>query len=433
MLRRTFCRVAACCMLLLTIFACSNFGSPTTIVKNELIQGKSAGSYQEVRHIVLRGTNQEIGRAIAQISNDYYQAQTLSFESLQYKSSRDSYIRQHFPALAERRKGIDNFYGWGQSDLHDSSALWYDMQPVACSAIFFPNTVTASGHSFQARNMDFLVVDMWQYLTGKVGQGNKLFSRNFVMETYPQDGGYATLVVGSFDLLNGAYDGFNEYGLSISGLVDHNLKYKTKDKTVDQTVPLSEIEQQEGLNYLQMARAILEGARTIDEAKNLVSTLKVYFPVAGMHFLIGDRSGKSMVLEFSEDDLSPRFIPQSSDSPAIMTNHSVYYYPTIDKVIPEVDKNTAYDTFYRYLRLYDYLQASAFHKYTTDDGLYAMSLVYGFANDVSEGTYTLPMRTLWSLVMDVDDLSLKIRFYTVDDNTLKTPVFTEAYTFRLQK
>ncbi|MFA6002124.1 MAG: C45 family peptidase [Thermoleophilia bacterium] len=402
-------------------------GSSSAIVTNQVVLEKCAGqSYQEVRHIVLRGTNQEIGGAIAQLSNDYYQGQCLPFDSLENKQSRNSYIRAHFPALAERQKGIAARYGWGDSDLHDSSSLWYDMQPVNCSAVFFPKSVTADGHSFQARNMEFYIVDIYEFMNpGRSGKGNRMFSRNFVMETYPQDGGYASLVIGTFDLLNGAYDGLNEHGLSISGLVDQNLAQKT--------VPLSDLEKQEGLSYLQMVRALLEGARTVDEAKQLVSDLKVYFPMDGIHFLIGDRNGDSMILEFSEEDLSPRFISPASPGPSIMTNHPVKEYPTID-TFPPIDKTKAYDTFYRYTRLHDYLEASVFHKYTPDDGLHAMSMVYGFVNDESEGTaMPLPLRTVWSLVMDLDDLSMKIKFYTADDDTSATPILTDAYTFSLRK
>lgn len=428
MLRQTAYRLLVCCMLFM-VSACGNSdsGSSSAVVANQVVLEKSAnGNYQEVRHIVLRGTNQEIGRAIAQLSNDYYQVQPLSFDSLQYKNSRNSYIQQYSPTLAERQKGVAAYYGWGDSDLHDSSTLWYDIQPVNCSAIFFPKTVTANGHSFQARNMDFYTVDIAGFMNpGHPGKGNKLFSRNFVMETYPQDGGYASLVVGTLDLLNGAYDGFNEHGLTISGLVDQNLK--------DKTVPLSDLETADGLNYLQMVRVILEGARTVAEARQLVSNLKVYFPMDGIHFLIGDRNGNSLILEFSEQDLSPRFVDPPYPGPTIMTNHSVFKTPTIN-TFPPIDYTQSYNTYYRYMRLYDYLQASVFHKYTPDDGLYAMSLVYGFVDDASEGTLTpLPLRTVWSLVMDVDDLSMKIKFYTVDNSTFKTPIFTDTYTFKLQK
>ena len=402
-------------------------GGRSAVAANRVVLKKSSGRcFQEVRHIVLRGSNREIGRATAELARDHYQAQCLEFALLKNKQARNRYIREHFPALAKRQLGVAAAYGWDGDDLHDSSSLWYDIQPVSCSAVYFPKTVTASGHSFQARNMDFYTVDMYEFMhPGSSGTGNRLFSRNFVMETYPQDDGYASLVIATFDLLNGAYDGFNENGLIISGLVDQNLSQKT--------VPLNELGVQAGLNYLQMVRAVLEGAQTVEEAKKIVSNLDVYFPMDGMHFLIGDRSGNSMIIEFSEYDLSPRFIFPAVPGPTIMTNHSVHKYPTID-TFPPVDESKPYDTFYRYMRLHDYLQASVFHKKTIDDGLYAMSLVYGFANDDTEGTaLPLPLRTVWSLVMDANDLSVKIRFYTKDDDALGAPLFSDAYTFMLQR
>ncbi|MEI8356467.1 MAG: C45 family autoproteolytic acyltransferase/hydrolase, partial [Deltaproteobacteria bacterium] len=411
---RVYLFLAICLQLLLS--ACgdsgsSNYGVPSAIVTNELILPKTGSNYQEVRHIVLRGTNYKIGKALAQISNDYYQAQMMSFSLQIYKESRNSYIQQFFPNLAERQKGIAEYYGSGASDLRDTSALWYDMQPVKCSAIFFPKTVTANGHSFQARDMDFYTVDMWEFTSDPPvpGHGNKMFSRNFVLETYPQDGGYAAMVVGTYDLLNGAYDGFNEHGLTISGLVDQGLS-NTPGGTVTQ---LNLLPEQTGLSYLQMVRLILEGARNIEEAEQLVSKLTVYFPLDGIHFLLGDRTGKSTILEFykknPEDlNLSFIFIPQPTDRPAIMTNHSIRVYPDPSYFVQPVSIEP-YNTFYRYMRLYDYLQASYFHKYTPDDGLYAMSMVYGYADDGSEGgAKPFPVRTIWSLVMDIDDLSLKI-------------------------
>jgi hypothetical protein len=242
------------------------------------------------------------------------------------------------------------------------------------------------------------------------------------------------MVVGTYDLLNGAYDGFNEHGLTISGLVDQELS-NTAGGTVQD---LRLLTNQNGLSYLQMVRLILEGARNIDEAQQLVSKLTVYFPLDGIHFLLGDRTGKSTVLEFykkNQDDvnLSFIFIPQPIDKPAIMTNHSIRAYPDQNSFVQPVSTKP-YDTFYRYMRLYDYLQASYFHKYTVDDGLYAMSMVYGYADDGSEGgAKAFPVRTIWSLVMDIDDLSLKIKFYTTDNVAQQTPLFTDAFTFKLQR
>ena len=73
-------------------------------------------------------------------------------------------------------------------------------------------------------------------------------------------------------------------------------------------------------------------------------------------------------------------------------------------------------------------------KYTLNDGLYAMSLVYGYTNDASEGpALPFPVRAIWSVAMDIDDLSMKIRFYLSDNDALKQPVMTNDYTFRLRR
>lgn len=443
MLRTTLALLLAVCHAVL-LAACGDSGNSSSgaLVKNDLVVQKVGGNYQEVRHIVLKGTNQEIGKSLAQLSKDYYQAQPLQFPTqggLSYKAGRNSYIQQYFPSLAARQRGIEAYYGWGADDLNDSSALWYDLQPVQCSAIFFPKTVTANGHSFQARNMEFYTVDMYRFAVPPYtvdGHGNRLFSRNFVLETYPQDGGFATMVVGTFDLVNGAYDGFNEHGLTISGLVDQSLKdYTVKD--------INSMPQQPGLSYLQMVRMILENARTVDDVPNLLANLTVYFPLDGIHFLIGDRNGNARFLEFYSPDggktLSFRYFPQNQTQilvkPTIMTNHPMYEnFDTTSINYQKYDPSKPYDTYYRYMRLYNYLQASAFRYYTPDDGLYAMSLVYGYANDSSEGAaQPFPVRTIWSLVMDVDDLSLKIKFYTVDNTAQKTPLFTDAMTFTMQK
>lgn len=431
---KRFVSLMAALVPALLLSACGDSGNSNTgaIVTNEVVVAKTGDNYQEVRHLVLKGTNQEIGTAIAKLSKEQYQARPFPFPDLTAKQTRNAYIQQNFPYLAQRQKGIEAYYGWGATDLYDSSSLWYDIFPVNCSAIFFPKNVTATGHSFTSRVMDFYTVDINQFIGKPVTPpGNKLFSRNYILETYPQDGGYAAMVVGTFDLMNGAYDGFNEKGLVISGLVDQSLSNTTGGVVQD----LTQLTSQEGLSYLQMVRLLLEKAATIDEVDQLLSSLKVYFPIDGIHFLIGDRSGNAAILEFyldADKKMTYTLIRQPAGSPTIITNHSMRLNPDPSKYT--YDKTKPYDTFYRYMRLYDYLQASAFLKYTLDDGLYAMSLVYGYADDASEGAAApFPVRAIWSVAMDVDDLSMKIKFYTTDNTVLKQPIMTDAYTFRLRR
>ena len=426
-------------MSILLLSGCGSSEDPSgTIVTNQVILEKATGKYQEMRHIVLKGTNQDIGAAIAKISREQYQAQSIPFPTIQDKLNRNSYIQQFFPYLAERQRGVESYYGWGSSDLNDSSALWYEIFPVNCSAVFFPKSVTSTGRSFMARDMDFYTVDINQFIGRKESPLlNKLFSRNFILETYPENGGYAAMVVGTFDLMNGAYDGFNEQGLVISGLVDQSLT-STKGGVV---LDLTKLSVQSGLNYVQMVRLLLENAATIDEVDDLLTDLTVYFPLDGIHFLIGDRSGNSAILEFyipipgdPASKMTYTLIRQPSTTPAIMTNHSMRLYPDPSQYQDKYKKTESYNTFYRYMRLYEYLQASAFIKYTLDDGLYAMSLVYGYADDASEGAAApFPVRTIWSVAMDIDDLSMKIKFYTADNTVQKQPILTDAYTFKLRR
>ena len=146
-------------MSILLLSGCGSSEAPSgTIVTNQVVLEKATGKYQEMRHIVLKGTNQDIGAAIAKISREQYQAQSIHFPTIQDKLNRNSYIQQFFPYLAERQRGVESYYGWGSSDLNDSSALWYEIFPVNCSAVFFPKSVTSTGRSFMARDMDFYTV-----------------------------------------------------------------------------------------------------------------------------------------------------------------------------------------------------------------------------------------------------------------------------------
>jgi|GEM_PF-4772460 len=113
-----------------------------------------------------------------------------------------------------------------------------------------------------------------------------------------------------------------------------------------------------------MVHLLLENAATLDDVDKLLAKLTVYFPMEGIHFLLGDRSGNSAIFEFyivNPNDPNPKMtytlMRQASTSPTIMTNHSMRLNPDPSKYT--YDRSKSYDTFYRYIRLYNYLQASA--------------------------------------------------------------------------
>jgi hypothetical protein len=118
--------------------------------------------------------------------------------------------------------------------------------------------------------------------------------------------------------------------------------------------------------------------------------------------------------------------------PQILTNHSVATYPDV-RSFPATDPNAKYNTFNRYRLLSDYLEKNREKKFTARDGFYAMSLVQGFTEDSSEGTaVNLPLRTLWPVVIDLDDCSMQVKFYT-HDGPDKTLDFSKTYTFKLKR
>jgi len=86
----------AAIMPILLLSACGDSGSSNNgaIVTNEVVLAKTGSNYQEVRHIVLRGTNQEIGAAIARLSKEQYQARPFPFPTQQAKQDRNAYIQQ---------------------------------------------------------------------------------------------------------------------------------------------------------------------------------------------------------------------------------------------------------------------------------------------------------------------------------------------------
>ena len=65
---RCFGGVSLACVLLCS--SCKR-EEKKVIEVNEIILPKTADTYQEVRHIVLRGTNQEIGKAMGDIAQTW--------------------------------------------------------------------------------------------------------------------------------------------------------------------------------------------------------------------------------------------------------------------------------------------------------------------------------------------------------------------------
>ncbi len=397
------------------------------ILKNEVILQKGPGEYMEVRHIVLKGSNEEIGRALADIAQKDYKASLVKYASPIYAKARLEYMKRNYPILLERMKGVARSYGLSLEDTDlDTSSLYYCMPAPKCSAAFFPARISANKHNFYVLNRDYYLASMSEIMDAKrlPGEGDFL-SRMFVIEMYP-DKGYPSIAIGALDLLNMHVDAVNSKGLSVAML---------EDDTYGMERIMKDLSRQSGLNMSQAIRLIVDTCATVEEAKEAILNNKISVTLLPTHFMVMDSSGRSFIYERFSKDFSDRFL-DNDGLPQLITNHSVCDYPTVDK-FPKAPEDE-YDTFNRYRRLDEYVRGHV-GKYSIEDGKHAMSLVYGCVNEATEGGYhALPLRTLYTAVVDIDERAISVKFYLRDgkiDSATGVPelVFSKPFEFKLKE
>src|SRR5262249_20862161 len=212
----------------------------------------------EVRHVVLQGSNEAIGRALATIARERFQLQPASsFTPLRARVQR-RYIEQHYPILFERMRGVAGVFGRPLDDnAWDFRALPYPGSAgTGCSVIHYPSGVMATGSGVVSRNYDFSTGT----LRGTKPAAGELpaTARPYIVEMHP-DRGHASLAICSYDLLSGVLDGINAEGLTVALLADDELMSKYPMDPAGQGGV--------GLGVLQVLRFLLDTCATVDEAK----------------------------------------------------------------------------------------------------------------------------------------------------------------------
>lgn len=103
-------------------------------------------------------------------------------------------------------------------------------------------------------------------------------------------------------------DGINEYGLFISNLYDYEGQ-----------APLNEAKPD--IYSALLYRIILDYAKNTEEALEIVNKFNVHFFAGTEHFLICDKSGRSVVVEFTDNR---RVLNESDKNWQVVTNHILY-------------------------------------------------------------------------------------------------------------
>jgi len=331
-----------------------------------------------VRHVRVMGTNQSIGRQLAEIARRNHGVTAGAVDPKQ-QEARLAWARTHYPEWYERSQGVASAFGVRDAS-KETLSLSYNLDVApGCSVVYYPGSSVEGGHSMLSRNYDF-PTGTYAEITGapKPATARSMTGDPYVLEVVP-DKGYASLYVASYDLLGGCIDGINEKGLAVALLAD--------DVSPRQAPPSSG-----GVNEISLTRYLLDRCATAKEARRALESVEFHYTFTPCHYMVCDASGDSFVWEISPD-LKHRFVVDGNRKPQIVTNHLLSSFKNTD--LPEGN------SFDRYKRLQEELAKG---KSYTPDQVATNNLCVAVPTNPSHAT-------LWHSVYDLTDHSMRVSFY----------------------
>ena len=346
--------------------------------------------FAEVRYVVLKGSNFEIGKKIGEIAKRDGTPIIPSENHIMNRAKRE-YMAKNYPIHFERMKGLAAAFGLNFTDnSYDFSSLFQkQMSPPGCSVTFYPASATESGHNILSRNYDFITGD----ITGRRPQGDRLamMARPFLFELHP-DKGYSSLSLCAFEYLGGVLDGINSEGLVVAILADEESGSKVGREPGDEV----------GMHELMGMRYLLDNCKNVEEAKEALLSLKHYYSFIPCHYIVGDKSGKSFIFEFSPTRNRSYII--DADGPQCVTNHLVFHHQKIEE-FPETGLNWSMS---RYKKLEESIRTEK--KFTIEE-IAAINKSVAVPPNAPNNPQAAPGRTLWYAQYDLENLTLTVKFY----------------------
>ena len=346
--------------------------------------------FAEVRHVVLKGTNFDIGKKIGELAKRDGVRITPSENRILNRAKRE-YMVKNYPIHHERMRGLAAAYGLNiNDDSYDLSGLFQkQMAPPGCSVVFYPASATESGHNILSRNYDFSTGD----IAGRRPQAGRLamMARPLLVEIHP-DTGYSSLSLCAFEYLGGVLDGINSEGLAVAILAEEESGSKVGYEPGDEI----------GVHELMGMRYLLDNCKNVDEAKEALLSLKHHYSFIPCHYIVGDRSGKSFIFEFSPARNRSQIIDGAG--PQCITNHLVFMHRKIEE-FPAAGLNWSMT---RYKRLEESIRSAK--KFTLDE-IAAINHGVAIPPNAPPNPQAAPGRTLWYAQYDLDKLTLTVTFY----------------------
>jgi hypothetical protein len=354
--------------------------------------------FMEVKHLVLHGSNFEIGKKLGQIGWAQLRTGPVSYPNRRRTRAQLSYFRKYYPGHVERMRGVAAAFNTSlENHAMNFSALFYGFSLPGCSAVFYPPGTTVGGQGVLSRNFDFSTGT----LQGKIlkPEERPVCECPYLIEMHP-DEGYASLALCCFDLLGGVVDGINSEGLCIALLADGELADK---HGVD---PFTGF--QPGFSELQILRYVLDTCADVEQAKNAFLEAKLYYNFAPNHYIIADRSGDSFIWE-NTAFMHYGHIIEGKGEPQITTNFSLHLHPDLEKLPEEFDR-------FNKMR----------KRFSERNGKYDLDFIKETSSGVAfcGGSYTegyAPPRTIWHTLYFPAERRLEIDFYLGDEKDEESP------------
>jgi predicted choloylglycine hydrolase len=380
-------------------------------------------SFMTVRHLMLRGSNFEIGRRLGQIARERYGQEPSRYAAdPTYATARRVYFQRNYPIHWERVQGVASAFGVDAEDWrYDFTSLTYlfDMPPPipGCSVVYYPPSTTATGHGYLSRNYDFStgtiadVMGIPQPAEAR-SQSPPVMSEPYIMEWYPLDGGYPSIAIQAFDILSGTLDGMNSEGLVVAILAD--------EEAIAELGPRLEVHpttaRAVGLHELQLMRLLLDTCATVEEAREALLTSKQFYTFVPNHYIVADRSGNSFVY-LNSTGRNVQHIIGGQGRPQVVSNFQLHRHPTLEHM-PDGPLTFQTNAFWRYRTLAD-LIARQDRPFELEDlksnnahvNVGAMIQKMGGERMLPGMAANVAPRTLWHSIYDQQAGTARISFY----------------------
>ncbi len=389
------------------------FAQKSLLLKDDYLVPPKEDDYMSVRHLVLEGTNEEIGFKLAEIAQSDYQTQLSKYADMCHSRTRMEYFRRNWPEMEKRVIGVAKAFGLDPYDtIYDASDLPYDNYGIGCSAVFFPPSLTLDEHPMLVRNYDWYILtpSEWMHHTPQLGE-HRFSDRSFVMAVKPTDGGYATLSVGCNNLLNPFLDVMNEKGLFIAALADPEAPASRSAGFTGGCMT--------GLSICQLPQMLATKCATVAEAKKELLVQRFSVAPLGFHWLIADAAGNATIFEVNPTTCNYIFIDGKPGEPLILTNYHIFEYPSYD-TFPEIDLAKENNPFVRRYILDEMLSRQT-GKFSKADAVKVIDTVLcAFVDDAKAGVPgRLPQRTLWRYVANLAEKDMELVFYLGDKDPIE--------------